>query len=301
MANYCTLYNKKKCLSKIRSGNFTALISRSRNAIIKNIMYKLSDEISDNHCHTEIAYCAEDVTMRGAMEKATACGLYSIAFTEHYLHFYLAKEQCWSDIIYRNPGLLRKNRNRGARRLEQYRSDFRGLNSNRALLGLELDLDYRGKLLLLPEDRNGWDLLIGAVHNLPPEILTGTDQERNKRFLRDSELLLENGVDILAHPLRFFQRGKLPEPKAIFRPLVRMLKEYRVPAEINFHTNEPEPEFFRLCLEEGVKLSFGTDSHNMTEVANMDRHLEFLKQIGVTNPKDVLWRKKDVTRKKNIT
>lgn len=39
-----------------------------------------------------------------------------------------------------------------------------------------MEIDKNGGLALLPEDRSGWDLLIGAVHYLPPEILNGSSR-----------------------------------------------------------------------------------------------------------------------------
>ena len=42
----------------------------------------------------------------------------------------------------------------------------------------------------------------------------------------------------------------------------------------------PEPDFFRLCLENGVKLAFGSDTHNLYELGEFYANLKFLKEIG---------------------
>ena len=53
-----------------------------------------------------------------------------------------------------------------------------------------------------------------------------------------------------------------------------------VAAEINCHAGyRPNPEFFALCLKHGVKLSLGTDSHNLYEVGFIMPHLRILKAI----------------------
>jgi histidinol phosphatase-like PHP family hydrolase len=152
-----------------------------------------------------------------------------------------------------------------------------------------VEVDKNGELALLPEDRNGWDLLVGAVHYLPPEILNGSSRELQHRFLWACECLLKNEVDVLAHPFRFFRRHDLPIPKKLYKPLAQMLKNFRAAAELNFHGDEPDPDFFKICLKEGVKISLGTDSHNILETADFRAHLKFLEGLRVKNFRTVLW------------
>ena len=68
-----------------------------------------------------------------------------------------------------------------------------------------------------------------------------------------------------------------------------MLKQTNTAAEINFHTNEPPADFFRLCIANCVKLTLGSDAHNLYEIGDFALHLDFLRQCGVdTNLRDVL-------------
>ena len=73
----------------------------------------------------------------------------------------------------------------------------------------------------------------------------------------------------------------LPEPPELYEPVAELLKQYGVAAEINFHQNEPRLEFFDLCLKKGVKLSLGSDSHNLYEVGFFLPHFRFLTELGV--------------------
>ena len=77
-----------------------------------------------------------------------------------------------------------------------------------------------------------------------------------------------------------FRRSSLDAPHHLFAPLVALLKENNVAAEINFHTNEPPLEFVKLCLECGVKLAFGSDAHNLYEVGEFYPHLKLLEAAG---------------------
>jgi len=71
--------------------------------------------------------------------------------------------------------------------------------------------------------------------------------------------------------------------------VVHMLREADVAAEINFHTNDPDPEFVRLCIEAGVPLTFGSDAHNLYEIGEFFPHLQLLKEAGFDgDPAEVL-------------
>ena len=78
-------------------------------------------------------------------------------------------------------------------------------------------------------------------------------------------------------------------PPGCFEPLVKMLKESKTAVEINFHTNEPPIEFFTMAINAGVKITLGSDTHNLYEIGDFALHLDFLKKCGVdANYEDVL-------------
>ncbi len=151
------------------------------------------------------------------------------------------------------------------------------LRSSFVRIGLEVECDRNGELTLLDEDREGWDLLIGAVHYLP-ETFAG-DVEHG--FMAVTEKLLQQNVAVLAHPFRFFRRHKMEPPRHLSRPMAQLLAAHGAAAEINFHTNEPNPDFFRCCLEEGVPIALGSDAHALYEVGEFAPHLNVLRQAGV--------------------
>ena len=72
--------------------------------------------------------------------------------------------------------------------------------------------------------------------------------------------------------------------------MVRLLRENGVAAEVNFHTNTPDPRFFRACLDAGVKLTFGSDAHEPHAIGEFTPHVEFLSACGYNGDvRDVLW------------
>jgi histidinol phosphatase-like PHP family hydrolase len=155
-------------------------------------------------------------------------------------------------------------------------------------LGIEVDGDGRGGLTLLDEDRAPWDLVLGAVHWLPHfDPTVASARELRRRFTNATESVVRAGVDVLAHPLRYFRRRKVEVPTDLYRPLARLLAETGVAAEINFHTNAPDPRFFAACLTEGVRIALGTDAHTLWEVGELTPHLDVLRQAGCSSADDL--------------
>ncbi len=230
----------------------------------------------DGHVHTEYAYCASTVTAAGAIERAEKFGLSGITFTEHAGQLYVSREDYWNGRFLNEPELLRQSRTGERDRMRAYRAEMQALRSSFVRIGLEVECDRNGELALLDEDREGWDLLIGAVHFLP-EPFEG-DIERG--FMVLTEKLLQQNVAVLAHPFRFFRRQGLDIPRHLFRRMAQLLAKYGVAAEINFHTNEPDPDFFRCCIEEGVPIALGSDSHALYEVGEFVPNLDVLRQAG---------------------
>jgi len=69
-------------------------------------------------------------------------------------------------------------------------------------------------------------------------------------------------------------------PKDIYGDVIKILRRHNVAAELNFHTNQPDPLFFEKCVENGIKISLGSDSHNLLEVGEFSKHIELLKKIN---------------------
>jgi histidinol phosphatase-like PHP family hydrolase len=59
-----------------------------------------------------------------------------------------------------------------------------------------------------------------------------------------------------------------------------MLATNGTAAEINFHINTPEEEFFGECISAGVKIAFGSDSHELREVGNLGANLDIVQRLA---------------------
>jgi histidinol phosphatase-like PHP family hydrolase len=238
--------------------------------------------LSDNHCHTELSYCGTNVTIADGIRLSQALGVETLCFTEHTFQLYFEKEEAWSFRWQHDPTRVQElwaTPNRG--RMGAYRRLAGGFRNHRVRAGLEVDLCADGSLLLAPQDATGWDLLVGAIHTIPGvKKGVSTPAEMEELFLRDVRRLLVHPIDILAHPFRFFTRMGLPQPTHLYPIVADLLADSGVAAEINFHTYQTDPAFIRLCLERGARISFGSDSHELSEIGEFAPHLRVLREAG---------------------
>jgi len=250
----------------------------------RSLGFKGPVAIHDGHTHSHFGYCAEDVHPEKSLERATLLGLAGLTCLEHAGQLYLSRDDYWRWAHVEDVSAIVRARKTPENRMPAFRSAMMRFRSPSLLVGLEVECDREGRLNLLDEDREGWDVLLGAVHVIPSSLPCRTAEERARSFMRIVEWLLRGGVDVLAHPLRLFEAKGLPPPRDMYRPLARLLRAHDTGAEVNFHNNRPDPEFFRICAEEGVRLTLGSDAHRLDEVGALQPHLRLLKQIGIPLP-----------------
>jgi histidinol phosphatase-like PHP family hydrolase len=240
--------------------------------------------LCDVHCHTEFAYCATTVAAGVNTLLAERLGLHRICLTEHAFHLYFPKEIAWTYNWQRDRSLADAVWTRDPRRgrMAAYRSFADAQRGPNVRIGLEVDLMAGGELLLHPGDAAGWDLLVGAIHEIDILKRSETPQaEMERLFLRDLERLLTFPIQVLAHPFRIFTRHKMAKPAHLYRTVARKLADAGIAAEINFHTNQPEPDFIRACLDAGTRIALGSDAHSLEEVADFHPHIRILREAGL--------------------
>jgi len=240
--------------------------------------------LTDSHCHTELAYCATTITLDDNIRLSKAMGVETLYITEHSFQLYFPKDQAWSFKWQNDPSLAQAvwaTPTRG--RMAAYRTLIPHFRNHQARAGLEVDLCADGSLLLAPEDATAdWDILVGGIHEIAgfqKGVTSQTDAEA--MFLRDVRRFLSHPIDVLAHPFRFFARKGLRKPELLYPVVAGMLAEKGVAAEINFHVNEPEPAFFRACVERGVPIALASDAHELAEVGEFIPHFRVLAEAGV--------------------
>jgi histidinol phosphatase-like PHP family hydrolase len=232
----------------------------------------------DRHVHSQFAYCAQDVEIVRALELGREFGLAGIAFAEHSGQLYFSGRAYgrgdWFEV-----GLEAADGSDD--RFGAYVSAALSAGCPRSAVGLEVDCDARGRLVLREEDRAKAGFLMASVHQLAA--LRGGRKdagEAGREFLEILERLCAAGIAALGHPFRVFNRRGVETPSEVFAPVAELLRRHGVAAELNFSQNDPPEEFFRLCIESGVRLSLGSDAHALRDVGELTPHLAFLRRLG---------------------
>jgi len=232
----------------------------------------------DTHMHTQMAYCSENMDVATMITLAKDFGLAGICMTEHSGQLYFNPEKYWKKhCLQQGMASAVPEENR----MTDYLALKAAFEEDTVRFGLEADCDYRGNLLISPDDRSHFAHIVGALHGLP-QVLKDSAQAHliHNDFLFMVEKTLQQGVVSLAHPFRVYRRSNLPVPEELFLPTAKLLKQYNVAAELNFHTNLPPVEFVNICLNMGVKFTLASDAHNLSEIGDFAYHIDLLKQAG---------------------
>jgi histidinol phosphatase-like PHP family hydrolase len=147
-------------------------------------------------------------------------------------------------------------------------------------IGLEVEVDADGVLILRDEDRARTDLLVGALHFFGDDPARMTAGTFDAAFLRAHEALLAQGVDILAHPTRMYGSLGRAVPATVRTTLAELLAATGTAAEINFHVQPPDVPFLAECVSRSVKLAAGTDAHVPEEMADLHPHLALVRRLA---------------------
>lgn len=233
--------------------------------------------ITDCHCHTEYAYCGAGITAHDAISRSKQAGLRGLCLTEHAPQLYVPADDFW-EVRHINEMTWRDN---PASRMTGYKAFMDTLRDDFVLAGFEVELDAEDQLTITDEDRQWADIIIGAIHWLPGEPMDMTYGEFVDNFMATNSKILEGGVDILAHPFRLFHSRKHKVDKSLYADLAAMLAETDTAAEINLHhTSRPDPNFYAICIDRGVKISLASDSHVVENVANFTEHIQLIRDAA---------------------
>ena len=237
----------------------------------------------DYHVHTTLSYCHEgDLTVNNLIKAARERGLEGFAVTDHSPHIYFDRRAVSEHQYLLDYDVFLEVLESGDRRFEEYLDMLAGYRSANVLTGTEVDVAVNGELIFDPQYRDRLDVLLGGIHWLPCMASEFDSRTFLVQFMDFTMMLLENDIDILTHPTRVFRRRKLEVPREVVRPIVQRAKERGIAIEINSHTQrDPDEYFVRTCIDEGVKLAMGTDTHNIIEIGDFSHHKALLAGLGV--------------------
>ena len=239
----------------------------------------------DWHVHTRRSYCGKrNVTIEALVGLMSKKKIRQFAVTDHSTHFYFdATDSIWNPDLVLNPQRLEEKQDKATKAMKKHLSMLRAFSKKGVLTGMEVDITFKGNLVLPSEIKEELDIVIGAVHWLP-----GLSRENKpplkqivKEFLDLTLALLEKRIHILAHPTRVFKRNGLDVPTEVVDPIINAAITNNVALEINSHSKNPDVFFVKRCLDKGAMLSIGTDTHSLEEFGDFSYHRNILNECGI--------------------
>ncbi len=241
-------------------------------------------ELFDTHVHTSFGYCADSNMVPKDTIKIARDRNFGIALVEHAGQLYCKKNQFWSGKFLEKPELIYKEK---TNRMDEFIAYMEQYRANDVLIGMEVDLNKKGVISLRENHLDNWDIILGAMHF--PLRRYRNDIDAWVKWSLDA--FSTSPINILAHPFRYYDQHKLARPTHLYQDTIDMLKSHKIAAEVNFHNNNPDPVFFKMCIGEGVKIALGSDSHSLEEVCRFDQYLTFLHKISSgKNLEDILYK-----------
>ena len=227
----------------------------------KIVDYK--DVKGDLHTHTKWSDGAN--TIEEVVEEAIKRGYEYIAITDHAGNLKVAG------------GMSEEEIKEQAKEIEKLRKKY---DSIHILHGVEANITKEGKIDVSNEILKDLDIVIASIHSA----FRMEEKEMTARVIKAME---NEYVDIIAHPTGRIIMKREPIKIDIERVL-EAAKENGVIMEINAYPERLDLNDVnvKLAVEKGVKLSIGTDSHNIG-------HLRYL-ELGVAVARRGWAEKKDV-------
>lgn len=148
--------------------------------------------------------------------------------------------------------------------------------------------------------RHSFDYVLGSVHSMGDWFFDDNrylaeyqrrdiDQVYEKYFRLVQEAALSGLFDIMAHPdlIKFGYKSK-DDPQSLYGETVEAFKEAGICVEVNtsglrkpVREIYPNREFLKLCLENRIPVTLGSDAHQPKEAGqDLEKAISLLKSVG---------------------
>lgn len=243
-------------------------------------------KFDDLHTHTNLSYCCDsNVTPRDyAVAIQHGDTLRSVAITNHGFAIYFPEDVAWRWKYMTDPSMFDEQLDWGNRRLTSHLDEIDTLRDCGLLTGVEVEMMEDGRLTVDAKLVDRLDVIVGSVHWLPVDWRSGSASGTIlDTWLDHNRRLIQSGIDVLGHPLRWLS-GQLDEISAEIVPwVVELCHDADVAVEINAHyVVETDVPLLHEALRTGTKVTFCTDAHCLDEIGQFGYHIELLDLAGLT-------------------
>lgn len=239
-------------------------------------------EFFDCHCHTERSACIEGANLAMYVDLARN-GAAPFAVTDHSAHLFYPPDNRWAFWTDDAERVYDQCQEEGRERCREYVRWLREAQTGQMLVGTELDILPDGRIVFAEELLGELDILLGAAHSLRAVAREEPLGVVVEEFRSRVGALLEVGVDVLVHPFREWAQKGREVPLEVIRWLVAQADRAGAALEVNCHWQVPQCDIpmVRMCVERGVKVAIGSDTHRPHEFGDFRYHVEVLRKAGV--------------------
>ncbi|HBC86321.1 MAG TPA: hypothetical protein DCZ94_05130 [Lentisphaeria bacterium] len=237
----------------------------------------------DFHAHTNMSYCAEATLTPEVYANLVKTNpeVDAVYITDHGMAVYFPSETAWSWTYMADSRIFDKQKDWGNARLEAHLANIAKFKNDGVHPGLEVEMMHDGRLTIDDPFRDKVEILIGSVHYLHLDI-----EEDKKIILKEwknhTKALLNTGISILGHPFRWIS-NQMPVTRKIVHEIVKDAKEAGVALELNGHHVVPtDIDMLQECVEIGVPVAIGSDSHAISEIGDFRYHIEIIDAAGLS-------------------
>jgi len=245
----------------------------------------------DFHTHImDCSYCCDkDLTLdvyKDVLLKSD--DLTRVYATSHGFAAYFPEDVAWKWEYMSNPKMFDDYKSWGNDRIEKLLAKIDNYRDYGIYSAFEVEMLSDGRLTVSDEMRNRFDLLIGSIHYLAPN--AGWSFEKRIAQWQDHFMELTNqDFDVYAHPLRWlylFPENNLTMVERYTEIILSRLKERNIAVEINSH-HDPKKEYeavlLKKAVEEGLTITFATDSHACKQVyQGFKNQYQLLEVVNIT-------------------
>lgn len=165
------------------------------------------------------------------------------------------------------------------------------------LLGAEVG--YNDKEILVPENIPNVDYIIGTIHQMPQNLEEEDYWNLYKKYVEKA--VSEYSFQILGHVEGYLPVNKFMKPDSTFedrrifekkvaekyfelewyQEIAKEMAKNKIALEIHEMSESPRKEVIKIMVKNGVKLSYGTDSHALHQLSKRNYFIEVTGHLGL--------------------
>lgn len=249
--------------------------------------------IDDCHAHTNLSYCCDvNVGLREYVEAIERePDLRSVAVTNHGFAIYFPEDTAWTWEFMDDPSLFDAQRAWGNARLSRHLDAVEELAEAGLRSGVEVEMMCDGRLTVDPLFVDRLDVIVGSVHWLPTSWRTNAEPRLIlSDWMGHVQQLVESGIHVLGHPLRWLSGQVQSVPDEIVPMVVEWAREAGVAIEINAHyIVDTDVRLLVEAARTGTPITFCTDAHRRDEIGRFEYHMDLLRRAGLDEGDVIFW------------